>query len=154
MKAQIIVTGNKFLGSKFRAIGPVIEEIIASAQKEIIIVSYVMTGSINDLLAHLENALKRNIKIKMILNNLDEKDIRLNEWIQNAKSNYTNFSYKIVSDENIKLHAKVIIVDRIRAVIGSANLTWSGMTTNYEVGMYMEGPEIWDLSTLIDLTFT
>ena len=66
---------------------------------------------------------------------------------------YENFIFILPNEEDIMIHAKVIISDRKKAVIGSANLTWSGMRTNYEIGTYVEGAEIWELSKIIDQTF-
>jgi len=48
------------------------------------------------------------------------------------------------------LHAKVVVVDREKAVLGSANFSWGGMSAHYEVGVLLEGPEAWTLSKLVD----
>ena len=39
-----------------------------------------------------------------------------------------------------RLHAKAIIVDGRRCMLGSANLTYSGLHTNLELGVLLEGP--------------
>ena len=49
-----------------------------------------------------------------------------------------------------QLHAKVIVVDRKGAVIGSANFSWGGMVANYEVGVLIDGYEAWKMAKLID----
>lgn len=39
-----------------------------------------------------------------------------------------------------RLHAKAIIVDGHRCMLGSANLTYSGLHTNLELGVLLDGP--------------
>lgn len=48
------------------------------------------------------------------------------------------------------LHAKVVVVDRKKAVLGSANFSWGGMAAHYEIGVLLEGDEAWTLSKLVD----
>jgi phosphatidylserine/phosphatidylglycerophosphate/cardiolipin synthase-like enzyme len=42
-------------------------------------------------------------------------------------------------DKPYRLHAKAVIADGRRCMIGSANLTYSGLTTNLELGVLLEG---------------
>ena len=46
-----------------------------------------------------------------------------------------------------RLHAKVLLSDSIRALVGSANLTLAGMHTNVEAGVLLSGPECEAVST-------
>jgi phosphatidylserine/phosphatidylglycerophosphate/cardiolipin synthase-like enzyme len=48
------------------------------------------------------------------------------------------------------LHAKVIVSDRDKAVVGSANFSWGGMTSHYEVGVYVDGDEAETLAKMIE----
>lgn len=48
------------------------------------------------------------------------------------------------------LHAKVVVVDREKALLGSANFSWGGMSAHYEVGVFLEGTEAYTLSKLVD----
>jgi len=48
------------------------------------------------------------------------------------------------------LHAKVVVVDRKKAVLGSANFSWGGMASHYEIGVFLEGDEAWTLGKLVD----
>jgi phosphatidylserine/phosphatidylglycerophosphate/cardiolipin synthase-like enzyme len=49
-----------------------------------------------------------------------------------------------------QLHAKVLVVDRKKAIVGSANFSWGGMYSNYEVGLLIEGEPAWKLAEIID----
>ena len=55
-----------------------------------------------------------------------------------------------VDERKRQLHAKVLIVDRMKALVGSANFTLGGMFTNYEVGVKVEGEAAWKLAALVD----
>ena len=48
------------------------------------------------------------------------------------------------------LHAKVIVRDRDVAVVGSANFSWGGMASHYEVGVYLDGDEAETLADMIN----
>jgi phosphatidylserine/phosphatidylglycerophosphate/cardiolipin synthase-like enzyme len=50
-----------------------------------------------------------------------------------------------------QVHGKVIVVDRKKAVIGSANFTWSGMYGNYEIGVMVYDRQDWKLAKVIDI---
>ena len=154
MKSSIILTGEKFLGSDFRAIGPVIEDLILGAKREILIVAYIITDSTKELLIKIENSLKQNIRVKIILNQVNNKDEYVNKWLFNAEKNYDNFKLIINQDVKTTIHAKLIVADREKAVIGSANFSWGGMVKNYEIGTYIEGPDVWKLCSLIDRSFS
>ncbi len=52
--------------------------------------------------------------------------------------------------QNQMLHAKVIVADRKKAVLGSANFSWGGMSAHYEIGVLLEGKDAWTLSKLVD----
>jgi cardiolipin synthase len=49
------------------------------------------------------------------------------------------------------LHAKALIIDRKKAIIGSANLSWGGMFSNHEIAVLLEGKEMWSLASLLEL---
>ena len=46
-------------------------------------------------------------------------------------------------------HAKVLVADRRRAYVGSANMTAAGFGRNVEVGVEVQGPQVADLARLL-----
>ena len=151
-KVQILATGPEFLKDGIRGTGPVIEEIIKNSEKEIQILAYVISHHASKFLDLLELALKREIKITIILNKFEKHDVKIKKKIKKMQKLYRKFTIIDFtgSTRNPDLHAKVIVVDRKNAIIGSANFSWHGMTGNYEIGVYLEGDSAWKLGKLID----
>ena len=48
------------------------------------------------------------------------------------------------------LHAKVMVADREKMIIGSANLSAGGQKNNYEMGVLIEGEEAWKVADVIE----
>lgn len=51
------------------------------------------------------------------------------------------------------VHAKTIIIDETRAYVGSANFTKTGLSSNFELGVLLNGPLVDDCVTLFDEMF-
>ena len=153
MNSKILVSGKDFIRADFSAFVPVLEDMINSTENEIILATYVITDSAIHILKLLNDALSKGIKLKIIVNHINKEDVFFKKWVQKNRENYANFVFKINDRKEYRLHAKVIISDRKKAIVGSANYTWSGMIKNFEIGTYLEGSEIWKLASLIELTF-
>jgi len=151
----ILATGPELLREGVRGIEPVIEELIASARSEIHIVAYLLTRQAARILDLTEKAAERGVRVTIIINRLETQDefirSKLN-FLRRSSSNITVYNFSDLAGR--QLHAKVIIADRIRAVIGSANLSWGGMVTNYEIGVMLEGDAVWKLAALVDSFIT
>ncbi|MEM3186503.1 MAG: phospholipase D-like domain-containing protein [Conexivisphaerales archaeon] len=52
--------------------------------------------------------------------------------------------------EKKQLHAKIIVSDRTKALVGSANFSWGGMYSNYEIGLLIEGQVACKLGDITD----
>jgi len=51
------------------------------------------------------------------------------------------------------IHAKAVIVDESRCYLGSANLIRTALTTNFELGVLLEGPAVEDVVQVFDAMF-
>lgn len=150
MSFQILVTGRRFLGSGFRCIEPVIEEMLESAENEIHITSFVLTKAM-PILKKIQSALKRGVSVTLVINDVSKQPVELIRWINSNLKKFSKFFLVDFSNSNKEtFHAKLVIVDRKKALIGSANFTWSGMYSNHEVGLFIEGDQVWKLAAMID----
>ncbi len=152
---QILVTGNSFTGSGLRAIQPVIEELLATAQSEIHAMFYLITDSAMPMLDEFERTLERAVNVTLVINNLDTPPKPVRERLFSLASKYRGFTLaNFIDPHGGQLHAKAIIADRQRAVLGSANLSWGGMIGNHEIGILLEGPAAWTLANLAEMIAT
>lgn len=148
---RILATGPEFLREGVRGIEPVIEDLIASARSEVHIVAYLLTGQAAHILDLTEKAAGRGVRAIFLINRLEAQD----EFIRSKLNSLCRSSpritvYNFSDPEGRQLHAKVVIADRSKAVIGSANLSWGGLVTNYEIGVMLEGEVAWRLAALVD----
>lgn len=151
-RIEIVATGPEFTGRGIRGFESVIEEIIFSAESEILIVSYIITSSALHVLGLMEKALHRGVKIMMVINNIHDLDPDVRNRLFSMKRKFPGtfnlINFRDFADRDI--HAKVIIADRKKAVIGSANLSWGGIRANYEIGVLIEGETVWQIVKVID----
>ena len=149
---KIAVTGLSWMKLGIRSIWSIIEDIITNAKDEIQIAIYMITNNAIDFITLLSNALHRGIKITIILNSFQFQNEKVKKILLDLAKNFNNFY--LFDFENVNggsLHAKIIVIDRTVAFIGSSNLTWSGLTSNHEIGLLIEGPVASQISNLIDV---
>lgn len=152
--AKIVVTGYHFTGERFRTVDAVIEEIIDAAQSTVHVLAYVISDAGVSLIDKLRKASSRGVKVILVLDDYPENPKWSSEIKQKIESLQQFDQIQVVNFASIekqsKLHAKVVISDRERAVIGSANFSWGGMVQNHEVAVLIEGEEVWKLAKAID----
>ena len=95
--------------------------------------------------------MKREVLVVVILNKLEEQDEKIRSKIRKMERQYRKFRVVDFTDlAGGDMHAKVIVADRKKAIIGSANFSWPGMSHNYEMGVQLEGDYAWKLGNIID----
>lgn len=149
-KIDVLATGTKFTKHGVRGTGPVVEELIASASNELHMMAYVITPHARRILRLIEEALEGGVKVTIVANRLEEQDERVQARLRRLSKAHRHLhvaDFRLLRGE---LHAKVVVADRMRAVIGSANFSFGGMANNYEIGVRIEGKEAWQISKLID----
>jgi len=150
-KVALIATGRFIVGKGIRSIQSVLEELIKSAQNEILIAAYTISGSLEDWLNILEKSAEKGIKIKIIINRLADQPKKV---IRSLRSLEREFKYVQIIDftdpSGGDLHMKVIAVDRKKAILGSANLTWKGMVENHELDILLEGDIVESICRLLE----
>ena len=148
---QILATGPELVKEGVRAIEPVVQEIMLGASKEIQIVGYVFTPHANQVLGLAQRAAEKGITVTFVVNNLDSQNEKVRFELLRLRNNYSRVRVVDFHDkEGRQLHAKVVVVDRQSAVIGSANFSWGGMVANYEIGVLIVGDAAWKLAQVID----
>lgn len=145
---EIVWTGPDADGPLVRPTAAVVEEMIRSVSDsgEILIVGYALTAEtgsvmrlIVDLLGH---AAERHARITLVLHKDQESQNRANllaAWNVFAKKPRILTWRPPATLPYTKLHAKVMVVDRLDALVTSANLTVHGLESNLELGLRVRG---------------
>ena len=153
-EVMILATGPELVRDGARAIEPVIEELMLDAKAEIHIVAYLFTSQASRFLRLLRETAERGIRLTIVVNHLEAQDRTVRDRLLFLAEKFAHVTVTSFTKNGAQLHAKTVVADRKRAVVGSANFSWGGMTTNYELGVLLEGDAAWDLARLIDLLAT
>jgi cardiolipin synthase len=150
-EADILATGPFLMKGGVRGFEPVLEEILSGSVKEIQLLSYIFTPQAFHIINLLQNAAERGVTIIIIVNSINSQNQVVRKKLLSLGKRYPHVQVLDFSrPDGGQLHAKVIVVDRKIAVVGSANLSWGGMYGNYEVGILLRGEGAWRLALLID----
>lgn len=149
---RILVSGLAWMGSGVGSIEAAIQELLTSVQGEILLTAYSI-GQADLIFELIEGALSRGVKVRMVVNSLGEQHYSAQNRLKILQDKYPHFhlySFE-AGEERGNLHAKVIVADRQKALIGSSNLSYSGMVVNHELALLVSGMEAAEVARAIDL---
>mgnify|MGYP001083203706 CR=1 FL=1 len=150
-KIEIVATGPDLIEKGIRGIEPVLEEVVMGAKNEIHMMVYMFTSGALHILNLIENAAERGIRLTMVANDLQSQDARILSKLKEIGGRFPHAKiFDFTDPEKRQLHAKIIVADRRIALVGSANLSWGGMYSNYEIGLLIEGEPAWKLAEIVD----
>lgn len=124
-----------------RLTSAVIVDLIESAREEILLVSYA-TQTEPAVAAALHAAAERGVAITLLLERVQD-----NPAYRGAGSVFAGVRARRLSWPaahrlaGASMHAKILVIDRLTALVGSANLTGSAMDRNLECGVLIRGGE-------------
>ena len=147
---EIAWTGPEAEGPLVRSTTEVIEEMLEAVRDtgEVLLVGYSLTAARGSFMEQvvdlLVDATRRRAAVTVVLHQDEEeenlsnlmdiwdvftKKPRVYTWRPRDKHPYT------------KLHAKCLVVDRLDALVTSANFTFLGLESNLELGLRVRGPQ-------------
>jgi len=151
-EVSVVATGLSWVGGGTRSVEQTLISLITAASDEILVTAYSLTGGSSRVVDALAGAVSTGVRCVFVINRLDEQrnDIRasLLELMVRYPGIVTVYSFSNVASEG--LHAKVVVVDRRVALVGSANLTFHGMTASHELGLLVRGPAAAAVAGAID----
>jgi len=131
-----VATGDAWIGYGVRSSGSVVSELIVNANIELVMTAYLLTN--HEIVKEIKEALDRGVSVVIYLYD-DGKKITETEAVCSIfklKQEFPYLKINIVKDR--VLHAKILVADGKKVLVGSANLTHSAMTSNYELGFLIE----------------
>jgi cardiolipin synthase len=142
-QVSIAVTGPGWLGGGVPAVERMLADLIASAEQEVTLTAYSITPGSDRIWAEFEQALATGIRVTIVIDRLCEQNEVTRSLLYRLARVYSDaFSlYDFVGEDlSTGLHAKVLVVDRRVALVGSANLSHRGMVTAHEMATIVRGP--------------
>ncbi|MGW3083298.1 DISARM system phospholipase D-like protein DrmC [Streptomyces sp. NPDC001110] len=135
-RVDVVWTGPASAVHTSRLTSAVVGEIIDSARTEILLVSYASYPPAS-LSSALSSAADRGVGVTLLLENqADNPKFHGNTGLSNIPA--TRLTWPVHRRENgAALHAKIIVVDRRVALVGSANLTSHAFEKNLECGILL-----------------
>lgn len=127
-----------------RMTGETLISLIGRAEREIVVATaYVDGGAVRSLCQSLVAAGKRGVSIVFAAVRRFERDdaLAVLEAAFTAEQ-LPSFTVRRLETADGFPHLKVLVVDGRAAYLGSANFTFAGMTTNFELGALVEGPDV------------
>ena len=148
---EIAWTGPAAEGPLVRSTAVVVEEMLERVRDagEVLLVGYALSaesGSIMErVIELLVNAARRGAKLSMVLHSDEDETSNLDNllglWDIFVKKPRV-YTWRPPSDHPYtKLHAKCLVVDRLDALVTSANFTFHGLESNLELGLRVRGPQ-------------
>lgn len=154
-KISVYVTGTGWMGGGIGSIESALERLFREAEHEILLTAYVLSSSVDLLFIWLEGALSRGIEITLVVNQLSSQRREVVTRLLHFSEVYPHFHmYDFFAPTDTDLHAKVVVIDRRVALVGSSNLSRRGLLGNHELALLVEGPSVTDVAAAIDRLIT
>lgn len=150
-KVTVYVTGIGWMGGGIGSIESALERLFRQAEHEILLTVYVLGNRMDLLFGWLEEALSRGVEITLIINRLSNQTREVADQLLHITQIYPHFHlYDFFAPGETDLHAKVVIVDRQVALVGSSNLSKRGLLGNHELALLVEGSAATGVAAAID----
>jgi len=135
----VVATGEGWIGHGIRSFADEIHDLLRGATEQIVMTAYLIKD--DSIMDDIDKAVKRGVSIDIFY--WDSDDMPVNRTaVDRLSSVPKSDNIRIHPVREGRLHAKVIVVDREAVLIGSANLTYSAMTDNYELGLVIKDGKI------------
>jgi phosphatidylserine/phosphatidylglycerophosphate/cardiolipin synthase-like enzyme len=118
---------------------------IRSAKESIDVEMYVFTSE--DMVRELSDAVKRGVRVRVIMEPRveDSRKQKIFDELSalGIEARWASFAYKLT-------HAKYIIVDGKKAIVGSINWSESALNLNREAAVEVDGEKVQELATAFE----
>ncbi len=149
-RIDIAVTGISLMGDGVLSIDQTIAEMMNNAQREIIIAGYSFGNSVPEIMQNLGKAAAKDVTIRIIFNKFENMKDTVKEYYLNLQKQWTNVRlYNYLGTNTSDLHVKAIAVDHTKAMIGSANFSYTAFETNYEISAVITGDSAYIIRNLL-----
>lgn len=140
-KIQLVITAPPSFNLHTKLTENVVEDILESAQKSILMTGYSISEYINRYLDLIIQKSQSGVFVKIFINNINEQN-NIDKLLRYSGRFLKIYNFANKDDKMSALHAKVLSIDGSQSLISSANLSYHGMMGNIELGCYIESVRI------------
>lgn len=142
-ESALVWTGPQVVESALRSTHVVLCEMVDAATSQIVIATYSLRPEMMDpdlsLFGRLARAQDRGVAVSLIVHqNPANREALERHWPGGTRPRLLTWPIP-EGDQMVKLHAKIAEVDDHDLMISSANLTYHGMFSNLEMGIWIRG---------------
>lgn len=139
--SELIVTAPPSFATKTKSTKIAVDTMIRGAEKSILVTGYSLSDYFTDLIECIIKKSQQGVFVKFFVNDIGKQ--KAFERLCSYKSKFLKiYNYPKGDDKMSALHAKVIVVDQVEALITSANLSYHGQEGNIELGTRIVSPVI------------
>jgi phosphatidylserine/phosphatidylglycerophosphate/cardiolipin synthase-like enzyme len=143
--------------SKFQDLDDLIRRLISTSKSQLFIVSpYLSPAGIKSLKNGISLAAKNGSWIRLLTSDLDSEDTlnfkAVKALIDGEEGEIIRGRLRVLTGSKIMpelFHSKLILCDGEKGYLGSANISFSGLEKNFEVGVELQTTQVEALQDLI-----
>ncbi len=135
-------------------------DLIAGATRSIVVMTPFLDSRGGTILKTLLERAQDDVQITLILRNLDRPErkdypvgfLPMLNWLRERRVTIYDYSVEHFPGAPIEtFHAKLVLVDAIRAYVGSANMTGASFESSMELGVILSGEAARQLSRFVEV---
>lgn len=140
-KIDLVITAPASFNLRTKRTDNVVEEMLASSKKSILMTGYSVSQYIKDFIDIIIEKSQKGVFVKLFINKIEEQG-GIDKLIDYQGRFLKIYNYTDEKDKMSALHAKVISVDNYKTLISSANMSYHGMEANIEIGCLIQSQQI------------
>lgn len=152
-RVSLAVTGLSWVGAGVPSVEQQISRLIRLARREITLCTYSITSAALPLVSSLKALAGEGVQVTLVVNDFSGQPTDVQAQLTDA-TRLLGERWRVLSFEprttRTELHAKILVVDRDSALVGSANLTFHGMVSNHEMALVVRGPLVARVAERVD----
>lgn len=138
---SLVVTAPPLFAIRNKVTKVVVDEMLNSAQRSIIITGYSLSDYFKDLIDVIIKKSQEGVFVKFYVNNIESQ--KCFDRLCAYKGRFLKiYNYPKHMDTMSALHAKVISIDQRETLITSANLSYHGQEGNIELGTHIVSKDV------------
>ena len=138
---SLVVTAPPLFAIRNKVTKVVVDEMLNSAQRSIIITGYSLSDYFKDLIDVIIKKSQEGVFVKFYVNNIESQ--KCFDRLCAYKGRFLKiYNYPKHTDAMSALHAKVISIDQRETLITSANLSYHGQEGNIELGTHIVSKDV------------